>query len=225
MRVQFTYSRHILVSILLYMNRNSQHRSMHRCSMGGIDVILLAAGRSSRLGQPKALVGVDGQPLIQRLINRLHQLNAEVTVITNTDLLADIMLLCPSAHVVLNPDPEKGRTGSVQCGLASILERNGRLPKKLLLVPVDRPGWSVELVNNLLQSETSAYPVWNGRGGHPLLMVGDDVNAVYLAERDAPLSSLVQRSPIPVDFPWLHLNIDTEADLVDLRTASKEDWF
>ena len=208
-----------------YMNRNSQHRSTHGCSMGGIDVILLAAGRSSRLGQPKALVDVDGQPLIQRLINRLHQLNAEVTVITNTDLLADIMLLCPSAHVVLNPDPEKGRTGSVQCGLASILERNGRLPKKLLLVPVDRPGWSVELVNILLQSETSACPVWNGRGGHPLLMVGDDVNAVYLAERDAPLSSLLQRNPIPVDFPWLHLNIDTEADLVDLRTASKEDWF
>ena len=193
--------------------------------MGCIDVILLAAGRSSRLGQPKALVDVDGQPLIQRLINRLHQLNAEATVITNADLLADIMLLCPSAHVVLNPDPEKGRTGSVQCGLASILERNGRLPKKLLLVPVDRPGWSVELVNNLLESETSACPVWNDRGGHPLLMVGDDVNAVFLAERDAPLSSLVQRNPIPVDFPWLHLNIDTEADLVDLRTASKEDWF
>ena len=53
--------------------------------MGGIDVILLAAGRSSRLGQPKALVDVDGQPLIQRLMNRLHQLNAEVTVVTNTD--------------------------------------------------------------------------------------------------------------------------------------------
>ena len=188
-------------------------------------MILLAAGRSSRLGQPKALVDVDGQPLIQRLMNRLHQLNAEVTVVTNTDLLADIMLLCPSAHVVLNPDPEKGRTGSVQCGLASILERNGRLPKNVLLVPADRPGWSVELVNNLLESETSACPVWNARGGHPLLMVGDDVKAVYLAEGDAPLSSLVQRKPLPVNFPWLHLNIDTKADLVDLLSASKEDWF
>ena len=188
-------------------------------------MILLAAGRSSRLGQPKALVDVDGQPLIQRLMSRLHQLRAEVTVVTNTDLLADIMLLCPSAHVVLNPDPEKGRTGSVQCGLASILERGGRLPKRVLLVPVDRPGWSVELVTNLLKFETSACPVWNDRGGHPLLMAGDDVNAVYLAERDATLSSLVQRNPLPVDFPWLHLNIDTEADLVDLLTASKEDWF
>ena len=194
--------------------------------MGVIDVIVLAAGRSSRLGQPKALVDVDGQPLIQRIINRLHQLGqAEVTIVTNTDLLADIMLLCPSAHVVLNPDPEKGRTGSVQCGLASILERKGRLPGKVLLAPVDRPGWSVELVNNLLKSETSACPVWNDRGGHPLLMVGDDVNAVYLAERDQPLSSLVQRKPIPVDFPWLHLNIDMEADLTELLAASKEDWF
>lgn len=194
--------------------------------MGAMDVILLAAGRSSRLGQPKALVDVRGKPLIQRLSSRLHLLRqAEVTIVTNTDLFADLLLLCPSAHVVLNADPEKGRTGSVQCGLASILERNGRLPKKVLLVPVDRPGWSVELVNNLLKSETSACPVWNDRGGHPLLIVGDDINAVYLAERDAPLSSLVQRKPMPVEFPWLHLNIDTEADITDLLAASEEDWF
>ena len=194
--------------------------------MGGIDVILLAAGRSSRLGQPKALVDVNGQPLIQRLMSRLHQLNdVEVTIVTNTDLLADLMLLCPSAHVVLNPDPEKGRTGSVQRGLSSILERNGRLPRKVLLVPVDRPGWSVEIVRNLLQMETSSCPVWDKRGGHPLFIVGDDINAVYLAKGDVPLSSLVDRKPMPVDFRWLHLNIDTKEDLTELLTASKEDWF
>ena len=194
--------------------------------MGGVEVILLAAGRSSRLGQPKALVDVHGQPLIQRLMSRLHQLNdVEVTIVTNTDLLADLMLLCPSAHVVLNPDPEKGRTGSVQRGLSSILERNGRLPRKVLLVPVDRPGWSVEIVRNLLQMETSSCPVWDNRGGHPLFIVGDDINAVYLAKGDVPLSSLVDRKSMPVDFRWLHLNIDTKEDLTELLTASKEDWF
>ncbi len=194
--------------------------------MGGVEVILLAAGRSSRLGQPKALVDVHGQPLIQRLLSRLHQLNdVEVTIVTNTDLLADLMLLCPSAHVVLNPDPEKGRTGSVQRGLSSILERNGRLPRKVLLVPVDRPGWSVEIVRNLLQMETSSCPVWDKRGGHPLFIVGDDINAVYLAKGDVPLSSLVDRKSMPVDFQWLHLNIDTKEDLSELLTASKEDWF
>lgn len=194
--------------------------------MGGVEVILLAAGRSSRLGQPKALVDVHGQPLIQCLMSRLYQLNdVEVTIVTNTDLLADLMLLCPSAHVVLNPDPEKGRTGSVQRGLSSILERNGRLPRKVLLVPVDRPGWSVEIVRNLLQMETSSCPVWDKRGGHPLFIVGGDINAVYLAKGDVPLSSLVDRKSMPVDFRWLHLNIDTKEDLSELLTASKEDWF
>ena len=133
------------------MNRNSQFDSIHRRCMGAVDVIVLAAGRSSRLGQPKALIDVNGKKLIEHLVKRLHQRgNVEMTIVTNNDLFADVILLCPSAHVVLNPDPEKGRTGSIQCGLASILERNGRLPKKVLLVPVDRPGWSVELVNNLL---------------------------------------------------------------------------
>lgn len=194
--------------------------------MGAIDVILIAAGRSSRLGQPKALVDVHGQSLIQRLMSRLLRLKyVEVTIVTNTDLLADIVLQCPSAQVVLNPDPEKGRTGSIQCGLASILERNGRLPKKVLIAPVDRPGWSIELVQDLLKSDISACPVWNQRGGHPLVLVGEDINTVYVAERDAPLSSLVRREPLLVEFKWLHLNIDTEPDLTALLAASEEDWF
>tara|TARA_B100001113_G_scaffold352233_1_gene353121 strand:+ start:1215 stop:1799 length:585 start_codon:yes stop_codon:yes gene_type:complete len=194
--------------------------------MGAIDVILLAAGRSSRLGQPKALIDVNGLTLIEHLVNRLHQVaSLEVTVVTNNDLLAEIMLLCPSTHVVLNPSPEGGRTGSIQCGLASILERNGRLPKKVLLVPVDRPGWSAEIVHGLLQLNGSSCPVWDDRGGHPLLMSGDDINAVYLAGGNVPLSSLIQRQPMHVEFPWLHLNIDTQADLTELHAASKEDWF
>ena len=194
--------------------------------MGAIDVILIAAGRSSRLGQPKALVDVHGQSLIQRLVSRLLRLkNVEVTIVTNTDLLADIVLQCPSAQVVLNPDPEKGRTGSIQCGLASILERNGRLPKKVLIAPVDRPGWSIELVQDLLKSDISACPVWNQRGGHPLVLVGEDINTVCVADRDAPLSSLVRREPLLVEFKWLHLNIDTEPDLTALLAASEEDWF
>ena len=194
--------------------------------MGAIDAIVLAAGRSSRLGQPKALIDLDGQKLVQYLLNRLHQLNEiEVTIVSNKDLLVDITLLCPTAHVVLNPEPEKGRTGSIQYALASILERKGRLPKQVLLVPVDRPGWTVEIVNILLQSKMSSCPVWDGRGGHPLLITGEDINSVYLSNADVALSSLFQREKIHVEFPWLHLNIDTEDDLSDLYLASKEDWF
>ena len=172
------------------MNRNHQHRMANRPFMGGVDIIVLAAGRSSRLGQPKALVDVDGRPLIAHLIQRLQRINddVEITIVTNNEILADVYLACPETNVVLNPDPEKGRTGSIQCGLSSILERKVRLPNLVLIVPVDRPGWSVEIAMRLIASSATSSSVWDGRGGHPLLIAGEDVNAVYLADSNAPLS-------------------------------------
>jgi len=194
--------------------------------MVALDVIILAAGRSSRLGEAKALVNVGGNSLISCLVARLQKLtNVAITAVTNADLLADIMIQCPSIHVVLNPDPEKGRTGSLRCALESILERNGRLPNRLLLVPVDRPGWSIEIVRLLLESDVSCCPSWDDRGGHPLLLVGDDIKSVYLSSADVPLSSLIQRKTIRVNFPFLHLNIDRQEDVNKLFLASKEDWF
>jgi len=208
------------------MNRNHQHRMANRPFMGGVDVIVLAAGRSSRLGQPKALVDVDGRPLIAHLIQRLQRINdVEITIVTNNDILADVSLACPETIVALNPNPEKGRTGSIQCGLSSILERKGRLPNIVLIVPVDRPGWSVEIAMRLIASSATSSPVWDGRGGHPLLIAGDDVNTVYLADSNAPLSSLIEREKLDVEFPFLHLNIDTEDDLHELDLAAKENWF
>ena len=208
------------------MNRNSQHRFVRGLSMVGLNVIVLAAGRSSRLGQPKAFVEVGGRPLIEHLVHRLQHLHGvEITVVSNDDLLADVLLACPSVHAVLNPNPEHGRTGSIQTGLASISERGGGLPKHLLVVPVDRPGWSIEIVNKLIESKKTSCPESEGRGGHPLYLVGEDITAVYLSKSDEPLSSIVQRHQIPVDFKWLHLNIDTVADLDELKFASTEDWF
>ena len=194
--------------------------------MVGVDLVVLAAGRSTRLGQHKALVDVDGRPLIAHLIQRLQRIkDIEITIVTNNDILANVYLACPETNVVLNPDPEKGRTGSIQCGLSSILERKGRLPNLVLIVPVDRPGWSVEIAMRIIASSVTSSPVWDGRGGHPLLIVGDDVNTVYLADSNAPLSSLIEREKLDVDFPFLHLNIDTEDDLHELDLAAREDWF
>ena len=62
----------------------------------------------------------------------------------------------------------------------------------------------------LIASSVTSSPVWDGRGGHPLLIAGDDINTVYLADSNAPLSSLIERERLDVDFPFLHLNIDTK---------------
>ena len=72
----------------------------NRLSMVGVDVIVLAAGRSSRLGQPKALLDVDGRPLITHLVQRLQRVSdIEITIVTNNDIFADLYLALSLIHI------------------------------------------------------------------------------------------------------------------------------
>ena len=48
-----------------------------------VSSVILAGGRSSRLGQDKAFLEVNGQPLIERIISKLAGLSDEVIVVAN----------------------------------------------------------------------------------------------------------------------------------------------
>ena len=105
--------------------------------------IVLAAGASSRMGQPKALLEIDGKPLIQHLVERLEAQGLEPVIVTNAEISIDVLLALPERTVVINPNPEAGRTGSLQCGVKQILDtKGGERAFRLLVVPVDRPGFS-----------------------------------------------------------------------------------
>jgi CTP:molybdopterin cytidylyltransferase MocA len=191
-----------------------------------VEVLILAAGLSTRLGQHKAMIDIKGNPLIHHIVNRLHRSGmASITVVTNSDLLANVMLASPSANVVLNPSPELGRTESIRCGLRSIIERLGSLPKRVLIVPIDRPGWDEEIIRSLVCLGKSTYPVASGKGGHPLYLEEEDIRSVYLSKGDVPLKDIVNCQAVEVDFDSLHLNIDTPEDLELLNDAATESWF
>lgn len=191
-----------------------------------IEVLVLAAGLSRRLGQHKAMIDINGHSLVHHIVNRLHRSGmTSITSVTNSDLLADIMLASPSVNVVLNPNPDLGRTESIRCGLRSMIERLGSLPKRVLIVPIDRPGWDEKIIQSLVGLGVSTYPVESGRGGHPLYLEEDDIRSVYLSKGDVPLKDLVNCQAVEVDFASLHLNIDTPEDLVLLNAAAKEAWF
>ena len=114
--------------------------------------IILAAGASERLGTHKALVEVGNQTLIESVFNRLERANLEVTIVTRGSLADSIRALLPEANVIVNPTPELGRTGTIQCGINEI----GIGP--VLIAPVDRPGFSLDTVNLLSRVETTTAP-------------------------------------------------------------------
>lgn len=180
--------------------------------------IVLAAGSSSRLGQPKALVEIQGKPLIQHLVERLESQGLEPVIVTRADISVDIMLAVPNRIVVINPAPEMGRTGSLQCGLKQILDtKGGERAFKLVVVPVDRPGFSESTLRIIMQQDKCACPSKDGRGGHPLLLMAEDVARIRTANPDTPLRDLCTPERIDVDDLHLHFNLDTPSDLEVLR--------
>lgn len=180
--------------------------------------IVLAAGASSRLGQPKALAQIHGKPLIQHLVERLESEGLEPVIVTRADISVDIMLAVPNRTIVINPAPDMGRTGSLQFGLKQFLDtKGGERAYKLLVVPVDRPGFSDSTLSTIMQQEQCACPSKDGRGGHPLLLMAEDIARIRTADPDTPLRDLCTPERIEVEDVHLHFNLDTAKDLEVLR--------
>ena len=174
--------------------------------------VVLAAGASQRLGRPKALVPVAGHSNLALQVQRLHRIGLQVVVVGREDVdLGTEGLPCV---LVQNPQPEAGRTGSLQDGLAAFVD----VPLEVLVCPVDRPGWNEAVVHALLARPGNAVvPATGGRGGHPLLLRGDVVRRVLRADRSTPLRDLTgARVQVEVDAPFLHLNLDRPEDLAHL---------
>ena len=180
----------------------------------GCPALVLAAGASKRLGQPKALVEIGATTLVGLAVRRLLAAGCEpVVVVTRQSLQFEVMTQALNATVVVNVDPEAGRTGSVQRGLLALMGDKGRTPRKVIIAPVDRPGWSTEHVVQLMEHDATANLSYGGKKGHPLLLHDPDIERILAANANAPLRDLIRPQPCTVDAPHLSLNIDTPNDL------------
>jgi CTP:molybdopterin cytidylyltransferase MocA len=162
-------------------------------------------------------------PLVKWVVERLEYAGITPIIVTNQQLLVPVTFAVPGRTVVLNPAPEKGRTGSIQCGLATIIANiKGKRGMNVLITPVDRPGFSSSTLEALRHCQDTACPAKDGRGGHPVLITAEDVERIMLAESETPLRDLISPMRINVADNFLHLNIDTPDDLVELKQAALE---
>jgi molybdenum cofactor cytidylyltransferase len=87
-----------------------------------IPVLVLAAGRSARLGEDKLLVDVGGTTLLRRAV--LAALDAALgpvlVVLAAGAARARAQLAGLGCDVVENPDPARGMNSSLACGVAAV---------------------------------------------------------------------------------------------------------
>ena len=120
--------------------------------------LILAGGRSSRMGSPKPLLPVDRKDtFLTRLIRTLrdagiHEVFVVLSVDGPLDAIKSILRELPySVRIVENPNPQNGQLSSLQCGLDAI-ERPDI--DAILTTLVDLPVVSPTTVRALLDTYT-----------------------------------------------------------------------
>ena len=84
-----------------------------------ITSIILAGGKSSRLGSEKALEQISGKSLVELTIDCLSPISQAIIVATSQELINPFKAAQLKAKVILDLYPGKGALGGVCTGLAS----------------------------------------------------------------------------------------------------------
>jgi len=107
--------------------------------MAKIPILLLAAGGSSRMGQPKQLLSWGEQTLIEHQIQTLLNTGNPVNVVigSNSDLIIPVIEKFP-ANILINADWESGMGSSISFGIRQI---NQLFPEAegVLITLLDQP--------------------------------------------------------------------------------------
>ena len=109
-----------------------------------VSSIILAGGKSRRLGRDKAIESVGGEPLIARVIARMSRVSDQTVVVVNSQRRASELPLPESAKIAVDRYPQGGALGGIFTGLEAADGQWG------IVVACDMPFLNVELFSLLL---------------------------------------------------------------------------
>jgi molybdenum cofactor cytidylyltransferase len=138
-----------------------------------VAAIILAAGRSSRMGAFKPLLPFGPKTMIETCIDAMHAGGVEtVIIVVSADRAADVQEHLQDSNLVfaVNPDAGSEMSASVAIGVSAAPDNT----RAVLILPVDHAGVPPEAISSVIDEwKTGAVlvkPVIGERGGHPVLV-------------------------------------------------------
>jgi molybdenum cofactor cytidylyltransferase len=182
-----------------------------------ICALVLAAGRSERMGTQKLLLPLGGKPVIARIVDELQRsaLREIVVVIGRDGEKIQQALKGRAVTFVTNPDFTGDMLGSVRCGLRAIPA--GCVA--MLVVLGDQPNLTSQLVRKLIGAFKASgrgiiVPTHNGHRGHPLLIATRFRDELLSCHEEVGLHGLLDEHREEV----FRLEIADAAVLIDMDT-------
>ncbi len=199
--------------------------------------ILLAAGLSSRMGQPKQLLQWHGQPLIAHVVAQACRSRLDGLVVVTgagAESTAAVLSGVATDHampvlVCFNPDYAQGQATSLRAGLAELPEH----VHAVVVLLVDQPLITPTLINCLLDAHQqhpamlAVVPTYQGQRGNPVLLTQPLFAAVQQIEGDSGARAVLQQHAaqvlwLEVDDPAVVQDMDTPQAYSDLHGGTAE---
>ncbi len=187
-----------------------------------VGAIVLAAGRSSRMGANKLVADLDGRPVVAHVVGALAAAALPVLVVTGHDPAAvEAAISGPEIAFVHAADYARGMSRSLAAGLAAVPAEWTSALLCLGDMPRIRPE-TCRALAALAGSAPAVVPVFAGRRGHPVLWDRSQFAALAAISGDtggrallAALGDAVRE--LPVDDAGILLDADTPEALAALR--------
>ena len=183
-------------------------------------VIVLAAGKSSRIGLPKLSLRYDENTIfIEHIVNKYESFGCKEIIIVvnetgNNFLTENKIQLSDNVKIVINKHPEWHRFYSLKTGAKSMSEV---LP--VFVHNVDNPFVNHKVLNELLGNKGKADYIsseFNGKGGHPVLLSEKIVEDVIVTKENQihfkEFLNRYSRKKVRVDDEKVLVNINTKEE-------------
>ena len=194
-----------------------------------ISAVVLAAGRSTRMGGPnKLLAELDGRKLVRSVTEQALASKArDVIVVTGHQAeLVEKALAGLNVKFVRNRDFAKGLASSVKAGIAAV----PRQADGAVICLGDMPLISADLIDRLIDAfapdrgNLIAVPVSDGRRGNPVLWARRFFSDLMVLDGDVGARHLIARhnetvAEVPVEGEGAFLDIDTPQALEAARSG------
>lgn len=189
-------------------------------SVEGVGVVLMAAGRASRMGEGaghKLLADFDGKPLVRRMAERALESRADMVAAVTGYRTDDISAALDGLDltVIENPDYASGMASSLKTGVAALGDRLAGI----MILLGDMPGVETAHLDALISAfeehggEAIVRAADGDHRGNPVILPMKLAPAIQRLEGDVGARALIEESGLPVidiDIgPAARIDVDT----------------
>ena len=182
-----------------------------------IEIIILAAGKSERMGQQKLLMPFGEKTILENIVDKARRSKAtavKVVIGSNRAEICELIRDYP-VEIIENEAYERGMLSSVQCGFNALSKAAGAG----MILLGDQPMVQTKVIDMLIDTFEKTgkgiiIPAYNLKRGHPVLIDTKYLSKINNLDPERGLRQLMDENPEDI----YELEVDTNTILKDIDT-------